>query len=737
MDKNIYKQILGIFQGELEERIQKITEHLLELEKNPRDLSAASKIDSIFREAHNIKGSAYSISLNDIGDLAHCLEDLFSEFRQGILLPTPDICALCFKALDSMSVMMQNISKELPADSDVEDVKKSLRETLVSLRTESTPETNNHEPKAPVIEVEKSSKKPIPNMEYIRVTLDKLSDINIISDEALGIRIKNNELLEQVKSLNGKMKSIVEACYVQIAILKSKFDLVEHEEFQNQNMNIIGQMRTMSEMINTMYYDMRNSTIDLGYLVQKLQDNVRSLRLVPIGSVLRPLFRTVHDISHELKKEVDIELIGEEIKVDRVILENIKSPIIHLIRNAIDHGIESTEDRIIKGKPEKGKLVVRVSEEGNQIHIGISDDGSGLDTEEILKTAINKKIIQASDKDKLSKEEIMNLITLPGFSTKKTITNVSGRGVGLDVVQTSMQMIKGALNIDSVPQLGTTITLQFPITLLTDRGMLVRVGEQFYIIPTVVIQRVVALDNQVVKQIEGTQALLLNNIPIPLISLAALLNISENLTEIENEGYAVVLYKGRVKVAFIVDEILGEREIAIKPLLPPLTKTPFIIGAALTGAGNVLLVLNPTDLIQAASKKRIFRERVPQTIKKDIQKILVVDDSFTTRTLEESILSSRGYNVLSAVNGVEAWNFLQKNPVDLVITDVEMPLMNGFELTNKIKQHESLKKIPVIIVTTHENDADKQRGIDVLADGYIVKKQFDTNALLDLIKQFL
>ncbi|MCH9743314.1 MAG: response regulator, partial [Gammaproteobacteria bacterium] len=464
------------------------------------------------------------------------------------------------------------------------------------------------------------------------------------------------------------------------------------------------------------------------------------LRLMPVSTLLRPLLRTARDIAHELKKPIEVELLGEEVELDRAILEKIKSPLTHLLRNAIDHGIEEPEERQRKKKSEVGKITINVIEEGSEIRIAITDDGGGVDLNQVVEKALNKQLILKEDVEKLSRENILDLLFMPGFSTKNMITDISGRGVGLDVVRTNLQMVKGKVNIDTEEGVSTTITMSFPLTVATDQGILVRVSGQLFIIPTQTVTRIINLKSVGTQAIEGCLSTNLEGQPIPLYYLADILQLqgSRSKIEVDSDMLALVISRGRSTVAFIIDEIIGEREIAIKALMQPLTKSKFITGATISGRGDVILVLHSGDLVDIALESNTGQLSKDSKLEEQTApNVLLVEDSISTRTLEESIFKNRGYEVTSVVNGSEAWGLLQEKNFDIVVTDVEMPVMNGFELTEKIKNDKRLKDIPVLMVTSLSTEEDKKRGVKAGADAYISKGKFEAAGLLKIVEQLL
>jgi chemotaxis protein histidine kinase CheA/CheY-like chemotaxis protein len=442
----------------------------------------------------------------------------------------------------------------------------------------------------------------------------------------------------------------------------------------------------------------------------------------------------VRDLSRELNKEVEFNISGDDVDMDRTLLRGIRDPLMHLLRNAIDHGIESAQIRQQRGKPERGRIDIDVESRGSQIVMRVRDDGGGIDVARLAEIARENKILSHTELDTMEREDLLDLIFRPGFSSKQIITNISGRGVGLDVVRSNLRALHGQVELETVQGQGSTFTLKLPMTLVTDHGLLVKCNNQIYAIPTTSVEKVLDVAVTDFIDLEASQAIKLNHKVIPTRRLSAILE-SNGPSQLEREHISVVVVaKGWDAVALIVDDVVGEREIVIKPFSQPLISVRNVIGGTLTGSGEVIMVLNPADLVDTALHSGVVSARISMAgMETTPYRILVADDSITTRMLEKNILQTAGYDVTVAVNGEEAWETLQHEPFDLVVTDVEMPITNGFELTERIKQSEKFQALPVIIVTSLSKDEERRRGIEAGADAYIVKGQFETMALLEAV----
>lgn len=742
MDEKLRRELIEIFRGEFGEQIQVMTECLLDLEKAPQGDKSKHNIDTIFRAAHNIKGSSKGLEFDDMGDIAHALEDIFTALREEKVIINPAICGICLEALDAMSHIMQShVDKSQPDD---------FSELLVRLRqeigtgdsgsnTEKTVDVTDPASKRESAEKGVTSvKHDVEQINSIRVSIDKLIEVGTIGDELVGVKIKNSDISFQLKQLERKVNDINSTWEAIVERTKKRRTGGADVDLQALYTSLSDKDSALKSNISEMLYNMRSVNAEFGLTLDSLNENARVLRLMPVATLLRPLLRTVRDLAQEMHKSVDVVIKGEEVELDRAILEQIKSPMIHLLRNAVDHGLEDTDERLRSGKPETSIITIKVTEEGSDILIAVQDDGRGIDLNQIRETAMAKHILTSDEAEKLSEDALLDLLFAPGFSTKDIITDISGRGVGLDVVRTNIQTVKGRISIDTEKGMGTTMTMRFPLTIATDRGILVKVSDQLFIIPTQSVTRILNLTTTGTQALEGNMSIMLEDQPIPLFYMADIIEMGRDTSQVAPAKLALVISKGRSTLGFVIDEIIGEREIAVKALMQPLAKAKYITGATLSGRGEVILVLNPSDLVESALKTRSGQLRAgTKKESSTTPTILLVEDSITTRTLEESIFKNKGYDVVSVVNGAEAWDVLQKESFDIVVTDIEMPVMGGFELTEKIKQDKTLKDIPVVIVTACSSDEDKRRGVKAGANAYITKGKFEATALLKVVEQLL
>lgn len=802
-DPELLKQLIESFYTELDEHAQVIIKSLLILEKGNLSNDEYTKaIKDIFRSAHNIKGTSRGLGISGLGEISHRIESLFTEIQKRNFLITPQIIDVCLDAVDKMKSVLDAFVEKTPLPFDLDELLQHLEmEKLLSHQQDSISNVSNAEsnvasPKnkpdevetpnieIPEIEVpqietpqietptietpdieipetptqidsvnknsskinKKNGQKTTTKAEKhasIRVPITKIEKISSILEEIQVSKIAITELCSELSNLENKSK--------QFAFMWHK--LLTSVEKHNTN-DSFDQMKAMFDVSNDQFIDllkmtqhlntnMHTSVNELSLLSHTLQEEVGMMRMVPIGNLLCNFPRYVRDLSQQLHKKVELTIKGDEVKVDKAILEGLNDPFIHLLRNAIDHGIETPAARVQKGKSEVGHINIEIKKEEGQIIIEITDDGGGIDSKKIVSIAEYKNLFSKQELDLMSEAEKLELIFKPGFSTKEIISDISGRGVGLDVVKANIEDLQGHIKVTTELGKGSMFTLSMPISIVSERGLLVRCQGDLFVIPITAVERVLLLTTKDLVDVQGRQAIIYENRAMHLTTLADILKLKTTATDLPEKLPIVIIKKRGKAIALVVDEILNEREIVIKQLNQPLTKVSCIAGGTLLESNQVILVLEPNDLIHHALKigkarglSRIKAATDASQISERIQ-ILVVDDSITTRTLEKSILESRNYQVTLAVNGKEALDILQKKKFSLVITDVMMPIMDGFTLTEQIKKKEELRDMPVIIVTSLGSDAEKKRGIDVGADAYIIKNEFESGNLLDIVAQLV
>lgn len=746
------------FKEEAEERLLRLNEDYITYETNPAD---GDSISRLLREAHTLKGSAKMVGLNNISKLAHKLEDLLVEMKNKKIEPKGENSDLVFQILDSLFLLVEKGNDD---DFDLEVLLDSVDEVIFNAKNEKPEELHlrkKEEKKG--YEKEKKEKARVPvekesineedstkddvklhQLETIRVKASQVDKIlNLVGE----LVIYHNKTIGRISSVKNYQKVIAQLTELWRQ-LKSALntDAVPNLYLKEQVNNVsstIDKLRESEEEVFGKYIE-DASRIDI--LLQDLHEVSMEIRMLPASYVFSAFPRAVRDLAKEYGKEIELEIEGEETKLDKRILEEINDPLIHILRNSVDHGIETSEEREALGKPRKGKIKLSASQEGDRILVRISDDGRGIDPKKVKLAAVKKGIISQAEADSMSDDEAIYLIFRKGFSTSATVSEVSGRGVGLDVVKFHIEdNLRGHIEVSSITGEGTTFILTLPLTLAIIRALMVTCGKQTFAIPTTNIEETVILKDGNIYSVGEQKVLRLRDRNINLVHLPSLLGVESASSTLERKPAIVVGVAGE-KFAYAVDDLVGEQPIVIKSLGSILKKIPNIAGATVLGSGELVLILNVSDLVRnsktsrsyipLSSEKKQFlnKETAEKNLKSEKKKkILVVEDSLTTRELEVNILKTAGYEAFGVKDGLEAIEALSGDYYDLVLTDVQMPRMNGFELIKKLRSDKRYDNLPVVIVSSLGSDEDRLKGLEIGADGYFVKRHFDQGSLLDLV----
>lgn len=472
---------------------------------------------------------------------------------------------------------------------------------------------------------------------------------------------------------------------------------------------------------------------------RQMQREVRNARMVPAETIFQGIRRLVRDLAKQEGKDVQLNVVGFDVNADRMVLQALKDPVIHMLRNCLVHGIETPRQRADAGKKPVGQIDLRIEATGNRLTIEVEDDGRGIDHVEIARRAVEAGLISADDVDALPADRIAALIFEPGFSTATEVTEIAGRGMGLSVVDEIASTLQGEVKIHSSKHSGTVLRICVPVSVSTHRLLLVLSNRHTYAIPIHAIARLLTLTSSEIETVEGRPVLMFENKPLPIFNLAAALCDDGIAERSMGESLNVVILKSSTRrAAFCVDSFLSERDLLIQNLEGP-ASTPQFLGAILLEDGRPALVVHPGELLDGSrdSAGAPLLEDLPETQESSPTRVLVVDDSFTTRTLEQSILEANGFHVVIAVDGVEALAKLKTERFDLVISDVEMPRMDGFELLEAIKKNPTLTSTPVILVTSCDRATHRHRGLELGANAYILKQKFDHESLLNTIRQIV
>lgn len=781
--REVLLKLLEIFSVEAQEHIEHITKNLLELEKGPSAETSEQLIEEIFREAHSLKGSAGTLGLNDIERVAHAAEDLFNACHKHELELTADIVDTVLQTLDALSAMLSRArTDEKTPEDEIRDLVARIEAPLHNQQSgaaakkaakasepasapskddakrNDTPvntqpareEPPREEPPAreevaareePVVRDERREVAKTPTFERtIRVSMGKLDSFMRQAEEILLAKIRVDQRLSEVRSLSEQVQAALrDLDRSKDAIRRMTKDWKNAEELSvlHYIKQSGEQLKNVGNRLNFISRNLVNDSQQMQLMNQNLQEDLKGLRLMPIGSVFEPFHRMVRDLSKRLEKRVTFEVQGGDIEVDKRIIEEIKDPLIHILRNCVDHGVEGPAERLKAKKPEQGTVRLTTEQRGNRLFVVIRDDGRGVDPKLLRRTAIARGIIGQDEAEQMSDEEARRLIFAPGFTTAQAVTDISGRGVGLDVVKQNIGRLGGVIELTSEVGAWTQFSLSVPLTLATAQGLLVSLRSETYALPLNSVERILRLSPSELAMVRGKSNIRLDGRLVPFVSLAEVLQIPHKGLSTDAQGMfsAVVVGAVEKRVAFAVDAVLEEQEIVTKTLGKPLVRVKNVAGATILGDGSVVVLLNPNDLVRTAFGESI---RSPELHSEgERSTVLVADDTITTRTLQKSLLEMAGFRVLTAKDGEEAFQILQQETVQVLVTDVQMPRLDGFDLTARVRNDARFRNLPVILVTSLGSEADKARGIEVGADAYIVKKEYEKGKILEVIRQLL
>jgi two-component system, chemotaxis family, sensor kinase CheA len=479
----------------------------------------------------------------------------------------------------------------------------------------------------------------------------------------------------------------------------------------------------------------------LAAVTDRMHGQIRRTRMLPLATLVNPLRLQLRDMARAAGKRVAFELDDRGAEADRQVLEQLREVLMHLLRNAIDHGIEPPAERLTRGKPEVGTITLRAAVSGDRLSLSLEDDGAGLDHAAIKRRALAGGLMSAAEIERAAPGELHDLIFLAGFSTRQTVSALSGRGVGLDVVRSRVERMHGRVSVADRPGAGSCFSIDVPLSLTSSHGLLLRAAGGDYVLPLDAIQRIVMPEPGQIQTLEGRPVLRLEGRALPLATLGDLLGLGgERATSAR--GLALVLGSGERQIACLVEAILGEQELVVHRLPAPLMRVRFVSGATILADGRVVPILDAVDLVRAtAGAQRSLSPEVSEQEGRRAPVILVADDSITTRTLEKNILEAAGYEVWLATDGQEALEALRRlsedGGCDLLLSDIDMPRLNGFDLTSQVRADAKLRHLPVVLVTSLDSPADRERGVASGADAYIVKRAFDQQTLLETIAQLI
>ncbi|MBZ0292047.1 MAG: hybrid sensor histidine kinase/response regulator [Anaerolineae bacterium] len=744
----LMQTLLNTFRAEAAEHLQNLNKALLHIEAALEESERQPLIQEAFRAAHSLKGAARAVSINDIEVLAHAMENVFQQARDNGLVLNVAICDILYDNLDAIEAVLNqreadvealkerlqaalSPSQKPPAEAAPSPPQKPPAEAAPTNHQADEAEVTTQQPKEAVAPAPQTAANNSAAADTIRVSVSKLDDLMAQVGELLVSRIsaeqRLNEIIEMRYQINRWSKSWRE--------IKSLLPRIQGEtavQLHDALHRHASIMDNFVQMFGDLDQATNRDTLRLQMVMDNLQEKVRHVRMIPFQTITLVLERVVRDAARTEHKQVEFEVHGQDIELDKKVLELLKDPLIHLLRNAVGHGIEAPEERIKAGKDGTGRVTVQVLQRGSEVHIHVMDDGRGFDLEKLRDSYA--KHYQDADLD-MTNDDI-SMAFMPGVSTASEITELAGRGIGLDIVRERLEKMQGRITIINKPGQGAQFELIVPTSMAMTRGLIVRAGNDQYAIPLLSVEKIIHPESFVT--ISGKRMLKVDDKPLPLARLSTLLERPYTPAKGEQD-LAIILTVADQKLALLVNDAVTEQEFAVKPLETPLKCVRNVTGTAMLGNGEPIIVLSPADLVRSARGSHMASTTVVDE-NRDVKRhanILVVDDSITTRTLEKNILEAAGYTVFTATDGREGIQKLRDNPVDIIVSDIEMPNMNGFELTRTVREDEDYSEMPLILVTSLESSDDRERGMLAGANAYIVKRGFDQAELLTTIEQLL
>jgi two-component system chemotaxis sensor kinase CheA len=737
-DDDLEAKLREAFQAESKEHLEGIRAILAAMERGGIPTRAA--LEEAFRRAHTLKGASRLAELHTIETVAHRLETLFARVRDGTLGLEVQVLRVVGQGLDAIEDGVAAVAERRPPP-EVTHVLQAI-EAVMAGESSSVPI-----PEAPPSEEQgpPGASGPVgPAIDTVRISADHLDRLLRSTEEVLteGLRQKalDRELLDlsrQIDNLEKEwalVRNLAGPALRQLSATPGLAPLARYLSLAEQ------QVHSLSRRARAVRLAHHRRTLALGLLGGQLQHDVRRVRMVSAASVFQGFRKRIRDLAREEGKEIDFRISGLEIEADRLVLQALKDPLMHILFNAVSHGLETAEERREQGKSAVGRVALHLESAANRLRVRVEDDGRGIDYTRVAEAAVRQRFFSEAQAAAASTEELAGLLFKPGFSTSRAVTGLSGRGMGLSVVQEAVARLQGEIELRPGSEGGTVVQLLVPLVISSQRLLLVSCRGQPFAIPIHGIERLVRVKLEDVEMVEGQPMLLLQGQPIPVLSLTTLLDLPG--PEAPSDGDYLPLILGRwggKRVAVAVEAFRGERDGIIKDLDGPAAQVATLAGGILLEDGSVCLVLNLGEVIRSfkPSNPVARAARASPVPAKKRTSVLVVDDSLTTRTLEKSILETHGYDVRIAVDGIEALTQLQADPADLVITDVQMPRLDGFGLLEAMKKDPRLARIPTIVVTSLGRREDQERGLALGADAYIVKRKFDHEELLETIRQII
>ena len=739
------REIFALFRAEGAEHVNRITELLLAWERGSID---AAGLEELFRAAHSLKGAASTIGVDNLAEIAHAMEDVFGAAKRGEIKYDAAVSNEILAALDAVTAILERAAPgEVEEDVEARAVAARVKRLLeAGTEGEGPPPaetgpaeekktvTATLEPDAGVVRDAVKGKGRPKGEETVRLPVDKLDAVINRFSELWEEKFRNDDFAlrmhEAALSARAASKALNEAA----DSYRSRADAAD---FSRQVERAAAALGAVHRELRTVDFDFEAAGKRFELDLASFGDELGRLRMAPLRALFRSFRRPVRDLAVKLGKNVQLDIIGEDNELDKAIIEFIKDPLNHILRNAVDHGVEDEETRRAAGKPPAGRVLISSTRVGSRLLIEVEDDGRGIDLDAVKEVALAAGVIRPEAAEAMSPEEVARLIFEPGVTTKAEVTEFGGRGVGLDVVTANVAALGGTFDVWSEAGVGTRVSIQIPLTIATARGMLVEAAGAKFIVPSSAIRRVDLVSAADFETVEGKLVLRDQGRVYAAGELSTILEMGDD-RGLESRPTVLLLSSPAGEAVLIVSAVWGEGEFLTKDLGAAASLMPYFSAAHVTGEGEVVLILNVDALVRDIIRAEVaLRAAAAPAAEVRKRSVLLVADSLTTRALEKNILVAAGYEVAVATDGVEALQVLAEVPCDIAIVDLQMPRMDGFELTRRIRASAEYRDLPVVVVTSLDAERDMVRGLEAGADAYIRKSHFDQRELLSVIEQFI